>query len=114
MTPEQIKSVATEAGIDEWWDSGSDWRETFDAVLLKFANAIEAHTRAELLDEIRELKAKLEEMTDNNLDKIMEMSDEQIRALSAFEGHNPDDDAKIAKQAAEIAILKHKLSEKKA
>ena len=78
-------------------------------------------TQVELLSKVAELKAQLGacekvigDSIDNNIDKLMAMSDEQVRALSAFEGHNPDDDAKIVKQAAEIAILKHKLSEKQA
>lgn len=47
MTPEQIIQMARDAGIDEWWDSGGDWRETFDEVLERFASAIRAATKEE-------------------------------------------------------------------
>lgn len=47
MTPEQIIQMARDAGIDEWWDGGGDWRETFDDVLERFASAIRASTKDE-------------------------------------------------------------------
>jgi hypothetical protein len=37
MTKDEIFSMAKEAGIDAWWDSGSDWRETFNEHLERFA-----------------------------------------------------------------------------
>lgn len=43
--------------------------------------------------------------------KILAMSDEQVKALCRLEGHDPDDQAKLAKQAGEIAILRHQQSE---
>ena len=37
--------MAREAGIDEWWASGSEWRETFDAHLERFAELVRADER---------------------------------------------------------------------
>jgi hypothetical protein len=42
--------MAREAGIDAWWDSGSDWRETFDEHL----KAFEALVRADEREVLRE------------------------------------------------------------
>jgi hypothetical protein len=39
------KELAREAGIDAWWDSGSDWRETFDEHLKAFAELVRADER---------------------------------------------------------------------
>lgn len=47
MSREQIIQIAREAGIDEWWNSGSDWRETFDEALERFAAAIRLATKDE-------------------------------------------------------------------
>jgi len=55
-----------------------------------------------------DLSQALEAAVDNNLDKLMAMSDEQIRALAGFEGHHPDDLAALARQTFEIALLKNK------
>ena len=55
-----------------------------------------------------DLSQALEAAVDNNLDKLMAMSDEQIRALAGFEGHHPDDLAALARQTCEIALLKNK------
>jgi hypothetical protein len=35
-----------EAGIDAWWDSGSDWRETFNERLKAFEALVRADERA--------------------------------------------------------------------
>ena len=37
---DDLMQMAREAGIDDWWDSGSDWRETFDAHLERFAQLV--------------------------------------------------------------------------
>jgi hypothetical protein len=37
--------MAREDGIDEWWDSGSDWRETFNEHLKAFAELVRADER---------------------------------------------------------------------
>jgi len=37
--------MAREAGIDEWWNSGSEWRETFDVHLERFAELVRADER---------------------------------------------------------------------
>lgn len=39
MTKDEIIKLAREAGIDKWWNSGSELRETFDAHLEAFARA---------------------------------------------------------------------------
>jgi hypothetical protein len=56
--------------------------------------------------EIAELQEK---HADESIDKIMKMSDAQINALCAFDGHHPDDEARLGRQAVEIALLKFKL-----
>ena len=38
--------LAREAGIDAWWDSGSDWRETFNEHLKAFEALVRADERA--------------------------------------------------------------------
>ena len=37
--------MAREAGIDAWWDSGSDWRETFNEHLKSFEALVRADER---------------------------------------------------------------------
>jgi hypothetical protein len=37
--------MACEAGIDAWWDSGSDWRETFNEHLKAFEALVRADER---------------------------------------------------------------------
>jgi hypothetical protein len=37
--------MAREAGIDAWWDSGSDWRETFNEHLKAFEALVRADER---------------------------------------------------------------------
>jgi hypothetical protein len=39
------KELTLEAGIDAWWDSGSDWRETFNEHLKAFADLVRADER---------------------------------------------------------------------
>ena len=43
--------MALEAGIDAWWDSGSDWRETFDEHLKAFEALVRADEREQIEDE---------------------------------------------------------------
>lgn len=59
---------------------------------------------------IVELEAAVKALTDTGCDKIMAMSEDQINALCRLEGHDPKDEAKLAEQAMEIAILKAKLA----
>jgi hypothetical protein len=47
--------MVREAGIDAWWDSGSDWRETFNEHL----KAFEALVRADAIADEREACAKV-------------------------------------------------------
>jgi hypothetical protein len=37
--------LAREAGIDAWWDSGSDWRETFNEHVKAFEALVRAAER---------------------------------------------------------------------
>jgi hypothetical protein len=38
--------MALEAGIDEWWNNGGDWRETFNEHLKAFEALVRADERA--------------------------------------------------------------------
>jgi len=42
--------MAREAGIDAWWDSGSDWRETFNEHLKAFEELVRADEREACAD----------------------------------------------------------------
>lgn len=57
-----------------------------------------------------DLSQALEAAVDNNLDKLMAMTDEQIRSLAGFEGHHPDDLAALARQTCEIEVLKAEIA----
>lgn len=54
-----------------------------------------------------EFYEKSERAIDETLEKILNASDDQISATLRTEGHDPQDVATIARQCAEIAILKH-------
>lgn len=56
------------------------------------------------------LERKIKSMVDENVDKVLAMSDKQVTALTVMDGHNPDDVAKISRHAAETAILKSKIN----
>ena len=43
--------MAREAGIDAWWDSGSDWRETFNEHLKAFEALVRADERERIKEE---------------------------------------------------------------
>ena len=43
--------MAREAGIDEWWDNGGDWRETFNEHLKAFEALVRADERNRLAKE---------------------------------------------------------------
>lgn len=58
-----------------------------------------------------ELERAADAKLDESLDKIMAMSEEQITALAAYEGHNPDDQARLGNQAVQIATLRIALRE---
>ena len=47
MTKDDILSMAKEAGIDAWWESGSEWRETFDEHIERFAALVAEKEREE-------------------------------------------------------------------
>ena len=44
------------------------------------------------------------------MEKILAMTDDQIHALCRLEGRDPKDEAKIAKQVCEVALLKYELA----
>jgi hypothetical protein len=47
--------MARESGIDEWWDNGGDWRETFNEHLKAFEALVRADEReacAKICDEL--------------------------------------------------------------
>jgi hypothetical protein len=64
--------MAREAGIDEWWDNGGDWRETFNEHLKAFEALVRADEREacvkliesrktganELMDTVRDMEAR--------------------------------------------------------
>lgn len=52
-----------------------------------------------------ELERVRDAAVDESMNKILAMSDEQITALSRLEGHDPKDEATIARQAGELAML---------
>jgi hypothetical protein len=45
MTKDEALDLALEAGIDEWWDNGGDWRETFNEHLKAFEALVRADER---------------------------------------------------------------------
>ncbi len=60
--------------------------------------------------EIERLNTIIESNIDDGIDKILAMSDEQISALAGYEGRSPDDQATIARQCMDIAMLKTELA----
>ena len=50
--------MAREAGIDAWWDSGSDWRETFNEHLKAFEALVRADEREAIYDLVMEAPFK--------------------------------------------------------
>ena len=47
MKKDEILSMAKQAGIDAWWESGSEWRETFDEHIERFAALVAEKEREE-------------------------------------------------------------------
>ena len=45
MNRDDVIRMAREAGIDDWWDSGSEQRETLQEHLERFAALVAAHVR---------------------------------------------------------------------
>jgi hypothetical protein len=67
--------MAKEAGIDAWWDSGGDWRETFDEHL----KAFEALVRADEREACAKVCESLFDLEDDSCDEA-ERCAEAIRA----------------------------------
>jgi hypothetical protein len=55
MTKDEILSMAKEAGIDAWWDTGSDWRETFNEHLERFAALVAEKEREAMVAEAAQM-----------------------------------------------------------
>jgi len=60
---------------------------------------------------IAELEQACESLREDACSKILAMTDEQVKALSAFDGHNPEDEAKIGKALVETILLKKRIAE---
>jgi len=58
MTKDEIINLAIDAGIDEWWDSGSDWRKTFDDVIERFAYLVAKHTQEQCAKKCEKIAIK--------------------------------------------------------
>lgn len=67
----------------------------------EFSNLSRCETEKGL--RILELEHIVESMRDSQIDKLLAMTDEQVTALCRLEGSNPDDSARIAKQAMQLA-----------
>lgn len=48
-------------------------------------------------------QALCDQLRDSEIDKLMKLTDEQVSALSGMQGHNPDDEARLSKQAFKLA-----------
>jgi hypothetical protein len=86
--------LAREAGIDAWWDSGSDWRETFNEHLKAFEALVRADEQANafragvLYAAKKYAKVSEDRFTGNDVSMFLEMneaelSDEDIAAIRA-------------------------------
>ena len=62
--------------------------------------------RAEAAALLRRLWAECERLNESECDKVMAMSDEQVRALSAVQGSSADIDALTAKNAVTRAMMR--------
>jgi hypothetical protein len=60
---------------------------------------------------IAELSQALQKSIDSNVDKIMAMTDDQVAALTRLDGSNPEDSARLGKQACELAIAAVRIAE---
>jgi hypothetical protein len=67
--------------------------------------------REELRAELAKSKQCLQGSIDSNLNKLLEMTDEQVTALTRLEGSNPEDVAALARKTMELAVANVKLSE---
>jgi hypothetical protein len=56
--------LAREAGIDAWWDSGSDWRETFNEHLKVFEALVRADERNSWPAEMEAMERQVNILTD--------------------------------------------------
>jgi hypothetical protein len=72
--------MAREAGIDEWWDNGGDWRETFNEHLKAFEALVRADERKET-DRLRALCDELlSELYVYRASKYLKETTQAIRA----------------------------------
>ncbi len=60
---------------------------------------------------IAELEQALQQSIESNVDKIIAMTDDQVSALTRLDGSNPEDSARLGKQACELAIAAVRIAE---
>jgi len=65
----------------------------------------------DLMNRNQELNTALQTAINSNCDKIMAMSDEQVAALTRLDGSNPDDAARLARQAFELSQQKVRITD---
>jgi len=128
---------ALEADVREHYDRRqamrTEWAAEVAALTAKLLHAEEstksvaemAHTRIAALtaqarhaedvadaakERIEKLDTALQAAINSNCDKIMAMSDEQVTALTRLDGSNPDDVARLGRQAFELARQKVRIA----
>jgi hypothetical protein len=94
------------AALRKWADRLRDENATMAAELAGYADAWKAE-RARTA----ELSKALQQSIDSNVDKIMAMTDDQVAALTRLDGSNPEDSARLGKQACELAIAAVRIAE---
>jgi hypothetical protein len=63
--------LAREAGIDAWWDSGSDWRETFDEHLKAFEALVRADERDRMCEQLKECSSEKPTSNEANRSEVL-------------------------------------------
>lgn len=83
-----------------WWNSGAEHEQCVKETSLIL----------ELRQHLAEKESVIEQLRDSQIDKLLAMTDEQVTALCRLEGSNPDDSARIAKQAMKLAAANVELA----
>jgi hypothetical protein len=73
--------MAREAGIDEWWDNGGDWRETFNEHLKAFEALIRADEHQQTVEANAREIARLTELCYDYLGQLT-----ALRAAKQMQG----------------------------
>jgi hypothetical protein len=63
--------LAREAGIDAWWDSGSDWRETFNEHLKAFEALVRADERGRMCEQPKECSSEKSTSNEANRSEVL-------------------------------------------